>query len=77
MPDDHEVNALLAANAHLLEAMRRLVTLGDRLAARATCGPTLTPDEAQDARAELDAARDAVERLDTLLTLRRLHLREM
>jgi hypothetical protein len=77
MTDDPEVTALLSANAHLLDAMRRLVTLGDRLAARATSGPTLTPDEARDARAELDAARETVERIDTLLTLRRQHLRPL
>ena len=77
MPDDPEVTELVAANTHLLDAMRRLVTLGDRLAARATSGPTLTPREAQDARAELDGVREAIERIDTLLTLRRQHLREM
>jgi hypothetical protein len=46
--------------------MRRLALLTERLAARAS----LSPDEARDARQEIETTRAAIERLDAMLTLR-------
>ena len=47
-----------------------LTTLTERLAARAS----LSPDEAQDVRRELETTRTAVEQLGAILTLRRQNL---
>jgi hypothetical protein len=58
------VDDLLASYRELLEGSRRLTDLGDRLLARGVTGFLLTDREASDARRELDAARQAIERLD-------------
>jgi hypothetical protein len=60
--DDPELLALLDSYAELLDGMRRLTTLAERLLERAE--KHLTAQESADARRELDTARDAVERLD-------------
>jgi 5-methylcytosine-specific restriction endonuclease McrA len=73
-PNEPYVQSLLAGYDQLLEAMRRLLVLSERLVDRATNGPSLTADEVRDAQHELTIARAGIERLDTLLVLFRQHL---
>lgn len=71
--DDPELADLLVSYAELLEAMRWLATLTERLAARVE----LTAPESQDVTAELEATRALIDQLDAMLTLRRQYLRPM
>jgi hypothetical protein len=75
VPDDAEVAALLDTVKELLNGMRRLSDLSDRLITRA--GDRLTRDEAQDARRELETSRAGIEKLEAMLLLRRQRLRPM
>jgi hypothetical protein len=70
---DPEVAALLDTCRALLEGLRRLALLTERLAARAS----LSPDEARDARQKIETTRQDIEQIDTMLTLRRQDLRPM
>ena len=71
MADDPELTAMLDALSELLEAMRRLSLLAERLAARAS----LNPDETRDVQHEIETTRNGVDKIDAMLTLRRQHLR--
>jgi hypothetical protein len=71
--DDPELAQWLESYRELLDAMRRLTTLIERLAARAS----LSADEARDVRHELETTRTPVEHLDAVLTLRKQRLRPM
>jgi hypothetical protein len=71
--DDPEVLALLDVQEALLEAMRRLLVLTERLLSRAS----LTDSEARDARHELDVTHESLKQLEAMLTLRRQHMRPM
>jgi hypothetical protein len=75
-PDDPELLALLDSYAELLEALRRLTTLSERLLERAEGRKPLTSQEAADARRELEITR-SIERLEAMLTMRRQKLRVM
>ena len=57
----------------LLENLRRLALLTERLAAR----PSLSPDEAAQAKKEIQTAREGSETVETMLTARRQQLRVM
>jgi hypothetical protein len=67
MADDSETAALLDACTELREALRRMTLLTERLAARAS----LSSDGARDVRQEIETARDSIEQMDAMLTLRR------
>jgi hypothetical protein len=67
------VTALLDALSELLEAMRRLALLTERLAARAS----LSTDAVGQVRYEIETTRNGVEKIDAMLTLRRQNLRPM
>jgi hypothetical protein len=75
--DDPELTEWLASYRELLDAMRRLTALTERLLQRGAHGPLLSAEEAQDAHRDLEATRTAVEQLDAMLTLRRQQLRPM
>jgi hypothetical protein len=63
MTDDSEVTELLDATSELLEGLRRMTTLAERLMERAT-GEPLTEQEARDARRELDTTRAGIKWFD-------------
>jgi hypothetical protein len=71
--DDPEVAALVDTCHALLEGMRRLALLTERLAARAS----LSPDDAREARQEIKTTRQSIEQIDAMLMLRRQDLRPM
>jgi hypothetical protein len=75
MTDDPELVSLLNRYTELLEAMRRLATLAEKLLERASTTTPLTSEEAAQARHEIDVALDGIERIDAMLTLRRQQLR--
>jgi hypothetical protein len=68
--DDPEVSSLLSAISELLEALHRAAFLAEPLAARAS----LSPDEARDVRHEIQTVRDGAERMEAMITMRRLRL---
>jgi hypothetical protein len=74
--DDPEVDALLAATSELLTAFRRLTRLSERLLGSAT-GERLTPEQALQARREIETTREGIEEIDAMLTLRRQRLLPM
>jgi hypothetical protein len=59
--------------SELLEVLRRLALLTERLGARAS----LSPEEARHVRREIDTTRDGIDRTETMLTLRGQQLRLM
>jgi hypothetical protein len=73
--DDSEVAALLDTITELLDGMRRLRDLADRLMVRAT--DRLTAEELRDARRELEVTQAGIEKLEAMLLLRRQRLRPM
>ena len=73
MADTPETLDLLKAIEHLLEGMRRLTMLAERLAYRAA----LSEREGQDVERELTTARDHVTQLDAMVTLWRQGSRPM
>jgi hypothetical protein len=77
MADDPELVSLLNGYTELVEAMRRLATLAEVLLHRASTATPLTSEEAAQARHQIDVARDGIEHIDAMLTLRRQQLRPM
>jgi hypothetical protein len=77
MEDDPETVALLNGYRELLEAMRRLTTLTEVVLDRAFSGGALTHAEAAHARHEIGVARDGLERIEVMITLRRQQVRLM
>ena len=73
MADDPEVVELLQACVALLEALRRMTDLSERVLQRAV----LTQAESDDARQEIATTRAGIEQLDAMLTLRRQKFRAM
>jgi hypothetical protein len=71
--DDTELRELLFTIEQLLVAMRRLVSLSERLAARAS----LNLDERRDVRAEIEMTRATVDKLEVTLTPRGQQMRPM
>jgi hypothetical protein len=73
---DSELTELLASYARLVEGMRRATTLSARLLQSAISVP-LMPEQAHQARREIETTHDAIEEIDATLTLRRQCLRPM
>jgi hypothetical protein len=71
-----EVAALIAATSELLEALLRLTRLSERLLESAT-RTSFTPEQALQARREIESTREGIEQIDAMLTLRRQRLRLM
>jgi hypothetical protein len=71
--DDPEVRELLLTIEQLLDAMRRLAELTERLAARSS----LNLDERRHVTAEIDDTLNSVDQLQAMLTLRRQRFRPM
>ena len=61
---------MLKAQHELINGMRRLLVLTERLSSRAG----LSADEARDGKHELDATRESLEQFDAMPTLRRQQL---
>ena len=74
---DTSTQSLLAAMDALLEAIRRLTVLAERLRVRAESGPRLTAIEDADARHELAIARESVAKLEGHVLLLRQGMRPM
>ena len=74
---DPEVAALLDAIGELLDAVRRLTRLSERLLESATAGAPLTPEHARQVRTEIETTRGGVEEIQAMLTLPRQRLRPM
>ena len=77
MSADPEVASLLDTTSHLLQALRRLHTLTERLLDAATSSQPLTAENVTSARVELDAARMGIDEIEAMLALRRQTLRPM
>ena len=77
MPPDETTSGLLDALDAMLEAMRRLETLAERLRDRTVNGPPLTTAESADAERELFVVRESAEVLAGRLALFRQDLRTM
>ena len=68
---------MLDGYGQLLEAMRRLLTLAERVLERGEQGQPLSAREAADAHEEIATTSAGIEQLDAMLTVRRQGLRVM
>lgn len=68
--DTSEIASMLSAFQALLEASRRLAVLGERLLAVAA-DRTMTESELSDAHREISNAQASLDKLETMVALRR------